>query len=301
MNRKYVLLTAAKDEEKYIEEVLKAVVAQTVLPLAWFIMDDGSTDRTASIVQRYAAVYPFIHLQSASERKGRNFGSQYKAINAAYDFAKNLDFDFLGVVDADQAPESSHYYEEIFSEFDRNPKLGMASGFIYERTNGESGEWKNRPGNSRDSTCASAVFRRTCYEKIGGYLPLVYGGSDALAQIDAKRNGFEIFTRPDLVIFHYRPTSSAGGIWKGLFRGGMMDASFGTLFIFEVLKCLRRVKARPRVLGSAVRFGGYLYWRLSGRAPLLSGEQVDFLRKDQVAKIRSGTSRVKGRRIVSEI
>jgi biofilm PGA synthesis N-glycosyltransferase PgaC len=301
MNRKYVLLTAAKDEEKYIEEVLKAVVAQTILPVAWFIVDDGSTDRTASIVKRYAAVYPFIVLQSEEARKGRSFGSQYKAINAAYDLAKGFEFEFLGVVDADQAPQSPTYYEEIFSEFDRNPRLGMASGFIYERANGESGEWRNRPGNSRDSTCASAVFRRACYEKIGGYRPLVYGGSDALAQIDAKRLGFEIFTRPDLVIYHYRPTSSAGGIWKGLFRGGMMDASFGTLFIFEVLKCLRRLKARPRILGSAVRFGGYLYWRLSGRAPLLSAEQVDFLRKDQLSKIRSGTARVKGVRTVSEI
>jgi poly-beta-1,6-N-acetyl-D-glucosamine synthase len=291
MNRKYVLLTAAKDEEKYIEEVLKAVVAQTVKPLAWFIMDDGSTDRTASIIQRYAAVYPFIHLQSAEARAGRSFGSQYKAINAAYDLAKTLDFDFVGIVDADQAPESPTYYEEIFLEFDRNPKLGMASGFIYERANGESGEWRNRPGNSRDSTCASAVFRRACYDRIGGYIPLVYGGSDWLAQLDAKRTGWEITTRPDLRIFHYRPTSSAGGIWKGLFRGGMMDASFGSLFVFEVLKCLRRVKARPRVFGSAVRFGGYLWWKVTGRSPLLTDEQVAFLRKEQTAKLRSVTSR----------
>jgi poly-beta-1,6-N-acetyl-D-glucosamine synthase len=286
MNRKYVLLTAAKDEEAYIEEVLKHVVQQTIKPLAWFIVDDGSLDKTASIVQRYAAVYPFIHLQSAEARKGRSFGSQYKAINAAYDLAKSFDFDFLGVVDADQAPESPTYYEEIFSEFDRNPKLGMASGFIYER---EKGEWKNRRSNSRDSTCASAVFRRACFDGIGGYIPLVYGGSDALAQIDAKRLGWTIMTRPDLHILHYRPTSSAGGLWRGRFREGMMDASFGSLLVFEVMRCLRRVKSRPMVFGSAVRFGGYLWWKVTGRSPLLTEEQVAFLRKEQSAKLHSFT------------
>src|ERR1700720_3747943 len=104
MNGQYVLLTAAKDEEACIAEVIQSVLSQTVRPLAWFIMDDGSTDRTASIVRGFAAEHTFIRLQSASSRGGRNFGSQYKAIIAAYDLAKSLEFDFVAIQDADQAP-----------------------------------------------------------------------------------------------------------------------------------------------------------------------------------------------------
>src|SRR5262252_7623762 len=98
MQRNYVLLTAAKDEEAYIGEVIERVVVQTVRPLAWFIVDDGSLDKTAAIIAKYAAAHPFIHLQSASARAGRSFGSQYKAINAAYDLARSLKFEFVGVV-----------------------------------------------------------------------------------------------------------------------------------------------------------------------------------------------------------
>src|SRR5437660_6383161 len=115
MNNRYVLLTAAKDEEAFIGEVIQYVVRQTVTPIAWIIIDDGSSDRTAAIVESFAVKYPFIKLQSAAARSNRNFGSQYKALRAAYDLAKPLDFDFVAIQDADQAPEREDYYESILT------------------------------------------------------------------------------------------------------------------------------------------------------------------------------------------
>ena len=286
MNPRYVLLTAAKDEETFIAEIIQSVLRQTVLPTAWFIMDDGSTDRTAAIVENFAAKHPFIHLQSAGARGGRNFGSQYKAVMAAYALAKPLEFDFVGVVDADQAPERADYYESTLGEFQRNLRLGIASGFLYERYNG-SNLWECRRSNSRDSVAGgTALFRRQCFDQIGGYTPLFYGGSDWLVQIEAKIAGWEITTRPDLHIFHYRPTSSAGGIWRGLFKAGQMDASFGSLTLFEFLKCCRRVTTNPYFFGSVVRYAGFLKWKLAGRKPLVRPEAVAFLRKEQAAKLR---------------
>jgi hypothetical protein len=277
-------MTAAKDEESCIGEVIQSVLRQTVLPVAWFIMDDGSTDQTVSIIERYAAEHPFIRLQSARARGGRNFGSQYKAIQAAYELARPLEFDFVGVQDADQAPEPANYYESILGEFKLNSKLGIAGGFLSERYHGV---WQRRPGSSEDSVAGgSAMFHRRCFEQVGGYTPLYYGGSDWLIQLDAKMAGWEILVRPDLNIFHYRPTSSAGGVWRGAFREGLMDASFGSHPIFEFFKCCRRVTKRPFVLGGAVRFCGFLWWNLTLRKPLLRPETVAFLRKEQVAKLR---------------
>jgi len=283
MNARYVLLTAAKDEEACIGEVIQSVLRQTVLPLAWFIMDDGSTDRTASIIERFAVDHPFIRLQTARSRGGRNFGSQYKAIQAAYELAKPLAFDFVGVQDADQAPEPEDYYESILGEFQLNSRLGIAGGFLYERYDGV---WQCRRGNSEDSVAGgSATFRRSCFEQVGGYTPLYHGGSDWLIQLDAKMAGWETLVRPDLHIFHYRPTSSAGGVWRGAFREGLMDASFGSHPVFELVKCCRRVTKPPLVLGGAVRFCGYLWWNFTLREPLLRPETVAFLRKEQVAKL----------------
>lgn len=283
MNSPYVLLTAAKDEEVCIEEVIQLVVRQTVLPLAWIIIDDGSSDQTAKIIERFAAEYPFIQCHSAGSREGRNFGSQYKAIQAAYELAKPLEFEFVAIQDADQAPEQADYYESLLEEFQRNSQLGMASGFVYERPHGV---WECRQGNSEGSTAGSSMFRRTCFEQIGGYTPLIYGGSDWLAQLDAKIKGWEILTRSDLHILHYRPTSSAGGIWRGKFREGLEDASFGSHPVFEFFKCCRRIASYPFLLGSLVRFSGYLWWYLTRGRPLLSPEKVAFLRREQLAKLR---------------
>ena len=283
MNSNYVLLTAAKDEAACMEEVIKRVIQQTHLPVAWFIMDDGSTDRTAAIIEEYAAKYSFIRLHSARSQGVRNFGSQYKALLAAYELARPMEFDFVAVQDADQAPERMDYYQLLIEKFQQDPRLGVVSGYVYERPRGY---WEIRATNSPDSVAASAVFRRTCFESTGGYKPLVYGGSDWLIQLEVRMAGWKLLTLPDLHILPYRPTSSAGGIWRGLYRAGMMDASFGSLPQFELLKCCRRIHCHPFALGSLVRWAGYLNWKVRGLKPLIPNDAVAFLRKEQSAKLR---------------
>jgi glycosyltransferase involved in cell wall biosynthesis len=293
MRSDYILLTAAKNEEEYIGEAIQSVLRQSLLPRAWFIMDDGSTDRTAEVVRNFAKKNPFIHLHSGGAGEGRNFGSQYKAIGAAYEMARHLDFDFVGVQDADIAPERVDYYESIFKEFQQNPQLGIAGGYIYERANGK---WACRKSNSPDSVAGGVqMFRRTCFEKIGGYKPLFLGGSDWLAQIETRAARLDVVALPHLQVFHYRPTSSAGGRLRGLFKLGLMDASFGSHPVFELFKCARRVVEKPVILGSLIRLSGYTWWKLTGKAPLISNEAVAALRRDQLTKIKNITKRLTNR------
>lgn len=284
MPPKFILITAAKNEAGYIGETLASVTRQTVHPCAWYIMDDGSTDRTAEIVEEFAARYSFIRLQRAGSGERRNFGSQYKAIQAAFDLAKSSEFDFIGIHDADISPQQDNYFEALLQKLRENPKLGIAGGYIYER---QGGEWRCRPGNSEDSVAGGIqMFRRECFERIGGYSPLPYGGADWLAQIDARVAGWESIAFPEFPMLHYRPTSSAGGRLRGQFHLGLMDGSFGAHPLFEAFKCARRVGVKPFVVAAAVRFSGYLWWNLSGRKPLIRPERVVFLRKTQLLKIR---------------
>lgn len=280
---KYILLSAAKNEEQYIGEAIKSVIAQSVHPLAWFIMDDGSTDKTAQIVRDYAAQYSFIRLHSAGERGGRNFGSQYKAITAAYALAQESAFDFLAVQDADIAPERVDYFESLLKMFHGNPRLGIAGGYIYERS---KGKWSCRKSNAPDSVAGGIqMFRRACFDQIGGFTPLYLGGSDWLAQLDARMAGWEIAACPEFPVRHYRPTSSANGRLLGYLQLGYLDASFGTHPVFEIFKCARRISTPPIFLAALLRFAGYVWWKCSGRDPLLPPEKVVFLRKEQMAKI----------------
>jgi glycosyltransferase involved in cell wall biosynthesis len=283
MDARFVLLTAAKNEEKYIEYAIKSVIRQIVWPVAWFIVDDGSCDATAQIVSDYAKNYSFIQLIQCGGSRERSFGAQYRAINMAFEEARKLSFDFVGVHDADIAVISGNYYAKVIRALIDDCSLGIAGGFIHERA---GNEWRSRAANSKYAVAGGIqMFRRECFEAIGGYVPLLFGGEDWLAQIDAKRAGWGVKALPELPVKHYRPTSSADGRLKGLIRLGMMDASFGSHPAFEILKCAKRIKERPFVLGSVLRFLGYLRWNVSRRQPLLPSSTVEYLRKEQLHRI----------------
>ena len=283
MQSRYILLTAAKNESDHIGLAVESVLRQTIQPLAWFIVDDGSTDQTAQIVANGAAEHPFIRLLSSGTGVTRSFGSKDRAINAAYAASDGLDVDFVGVQDADIALERSDYYESVIGGLLANPKLGIAGGYIYEQSHGV---WRCRAGNSEDAVAGGIqFFRRACFDQIGGYVPMYCGGEDWLAQIDARMAGWDVLACPELHALHLRPTSSAGGRWRGLFRLGLMDGAFGSHPVFEALKCGRRIVARPVLAGSVVRFCVYAWWKISGRKPLIAPNKVAFLRSQQIAKM----------------
>lgn len=291
MQSKFILLTAAKNEEQYIGEVIQSVLRQSVLPIAWFIMDDGSTDQTGQIVQSFSEKHPFIHLHTSRKGGVRSFGAQYRAINTAYELARHLDFDYVGMHDADIVPEQNDYYETILRHLDANSKLGVAGGYIYERT--KNGVWESRKANSPEAVAGGIqMLRRECFDQIDGYHPLQFGGEDWLAQLDAKMAGWQVNAYPELPVQHYRPTSSADGRWKGLLRLGMMDASFGSHPLFEMFKCARRVLENPLFLSSIIRFSGYVWWNISRKSPLLSAEKVSYLRKEQITKLLNWKSKI---------
>src|SRR5947209_13754439 len=95
----YVLVTAAYNEERLIENTLNSVVSQTLFPKRWVIVSDGSTDRTDDIVRSYSTTYPFIELHRITEQHARDFGAQVNAINAGYERLKHLDFEFVANLD----------------------------------------------------------------------------------------------------------------------------------------------------------------------------------------------------------
>lgn len=287
----FVLLTAAKNEAQYIGTTIESVLKQSILPRAWHIMDDGSTDDTAKIVQQFAQQHDFIHLHTLPSRTGgeRNFGAQYRAINKAYALAQSEAFDFVCMLDADIGLDSRDYFRTIIDEFHREPKLGLTGGYIYERS---SGIWKCRPSNSPKSVAGGVqMFRRTCFDEIGGYQALVYGGEDWLAQVHAQHAGWKVRSLVHLPVHHYRPTSSAGGRLRGIFRMGMRDASFGSHPAFEFVKCARRAREAPMLLNPLVRLSGYFWYSVKHGSPVVPADVVKTLRKEQLQRVREWSRR----------
>ena len=229
MKTKYVLVTAAHNEEKFIEEPLKSVIAQTILPQKWLILNDGSTDRTDEIIKQYEAQHDFItSLRLKREDIGSYYGRKMRVVSIGYEKIRKLEFDFLGMLDADISLEPT-YYESIFAEFDRNPRLGIASGFHVNKIKGQVRKDVRDP-DQISTPGGFHVFRRECYEAIGGYSVLKYGGADSLANIMARMNGWETKHFPQYQAIHYRTLGTGGGthILAAKYRDGRAEYILGT-------------------------------------------------------------------------
>ena len=280
--KSYVLVTAAWNEEAYIREPLRSVVAQILPPRKWVIVSDASTDGTDEIVREYAKRYPFIQLYRMPERHKRNWAAQVDSINAGCEQLRGLPFDFVGNLDADISLEPD-YFERLIGRFEQDPRLGLAGGSIYEE---HGGKFEPRLLN-RVTSVAHGVqfFRRDCFQAFGGYLPLPYGGPDWHAEVTARMNGWAVRSFPDLHVFHHRPSGTAEGRLRSWYRQGLMDYSLGSHPAFEIAKISVRLRGRPPVVGALVRLSAFTIASIRRMPRPVSNQFIRFLRAEQMARL----------------
>jgi poly-beta-1,6-N-acetyl-D-glucosamine synthase len=279
----YILVTAAYNEGAYIESLIKSIVAQTVPPIRWVIVSDASTDRTDEIVQRYADQYPFIELLRIGDDHPRNFAAQVYAINSGFARVKETEFDFIGNVDADVTFEPT-YFSDLLNQFADDPGLGLAGGSICEE---QDGIFVPRPLNSPHSVAhAVQLFRRECFEDLGGYPALPHGGPDWYAVVRSRMNGWQVRSILQLRVFHHRPTGGAAGWIRSALRQGRMDYSLGSHPLFEMARLARRLRSRPVILYAALRLGGFLSCYCTGEKRMVSRDFIAFLRQEEIERLR---------------
>jgi glycosyltransferase involved in cell wall biosynthesis len=285
MSTTYVLITAVQNEELYIEKTIRAVVSQTVKPKKWAIVNDGSTDGTEEIARHYSLEYDFIHLLNKKGDNIRDFASKVLAIHLGLKSLQGMHYDFIGNIDGDIEFDPG-YFECLLKKFYENEKLGIAGGWVYEI---HKGKYKERFGNSEHNVPGSIqMFRRECLEVIGNYLPIKTGGEDFIAEVMARMHGWSTKSFPDLRVFHLRPTGTENAKILGAnYRLGKEDYFVGNHPLFELLKCLKRIRGRPFVIGSFFRLLGYVDGLLS-KEPITVPQYVfEYLRKEQIHRIKS--------------
>jgi biofilm PGA synthesis N-glycosyltransferase PgaC len=279
----FVIITPAHNEEALIVHTAEAVVAQTVRPLKWVIVNDASTDRTREVVEGFARQHSFIEVVNLERAAGRHFGNKVRAFNAGFDRIKALNYDFVGNLDADMsfAPD---YFEKLLSQFEANPKLGIGGGMVHTTIDGQFVSQEV----ALDSVAGAVqLFRRKCFEQVGGYRAMPLGGIDAAAEIAARMNGWVTRTFPELPAREHRFTGSvtASPLTSRLKEGKRLySLGYSPLFFF--VRCVYRFRERPLLLGSLVAFWGYLVSALSRTPVAVSPEMVSFLRTEQHGKLK---------------
>lgn len=278
----FVLITAAHNEEDYIETTIRSIVDQTMRPLKWIIVSDASHDRTDEIARSWAAQYPFIEILRVDRDAQFSFAAKANAIGLAYDRLKGLEYHFVGILDADIAYDPD-YYGRLIQDFRNDAALGINGGFIYENVDGV---FTNRRGNRSWSVAgATQMFRRECFEAIGGILPMPFGGEDWRCEIAARMKGWKVRSNPDLKVLHYRHTGSTGSRFRYAFRQGQMDYSMGSLPSFVFLKCIDKMRSPRLALISLSRLGGFAWSYCAGPRRTVSKEFVRFLRREQRVRV----------------
>ncbi len=285
MNKRYVILTAAKNEINYIKKTLNSVISQTHKPSEWVIVSDKSTDGTEELIKKYEKKYKFIKLVALKGESKRDFGSQVHAINKGYKKLEKSNYEFIGNIDADVSFEPA-YFENLINKFENNPKIGIAGGTIYEKRKNDS-KFKYRKGNSlKNVPHAVQLFRKECFEEIGGYIPLKYGGPDWYAEINAKMHGWIVRSFEDLIVKHHKPTLSGEGFLKGAIRQGKMDYSIGTNPVFELIKCLYRINVYPNIFYPFYRLFGYVTCIIKNEKREATSDAIKYLQNEQISRLK---------------
>lgn len=286
----YVLVTPARNEGAFIGRTIEAVLAQTVPPRKWVIVSDGSTDATDEIVAGFAKRHSTITLLRAGVIGERSFSSKVGAFRAGEKALQDVAFDFIGNLDAD-VTFPPHYFERILSRFGTLPRLGVAGGLIHELINGRFVEQRT----SFDSVAGAVqLFRKECYDAIGGYTPLRFGGVDSAAEITARMHGWDVRTFQDLEVHHHRRVSSGeAGLIKTKLRHGRRHYALGCHPAFEVMRCIYRVSDRPWILGSVLTVIGYMWAWAVRQERELPANIIAYVRGEQrerLCRLLSGRS-----------
>lgn len=281
---RYVLITPCRNEARFIEETLKSVVAQTILPLRWVIVNDGSTDATAGIVGKYAAEHSWIEVVNRPVRKDRNFAAKVHAFNEGLKRVQDLKFDLIGNLDGDISFGPDHF-EFLISKFIENPSLGVA-GTAYTQDGGWDSTRDSFEGeNSVHGACQ--LFNYRCFQDIGGYCPNRLGGIDWIAVTTARMKGWETRNYPDRRFHHPRLMGTAEkGALGAAYDYGKKDYFLGGSLLWELLRVAYRMTKTPVFFGGIALLFGYCAGAVRRVERPVSPDLIRFHRSEQMKKLR---------------
>lgn len=283
MNREYVLITPVRNEARTIATTIESVANQTVKPREWVIVSDASTDQTDAIVKSWAAKLPFIHYLRLENRPDRAFSSVVFAIEAGLEALRARDYGFIGILDGD-IRFGPDYYTQVLDRYEQNSKLGLAGGLVLDVIDGKH---VIQAQYLKDVAGAVQLFRRECFEALGGLIAIPEGGWDAITCISARMNGFETQTFEEIVVDHLKPRNSGMGGWlTRKWIMGSRDYALGYHPLFEFFKCCSRTMEYPPVIGSFTWWISFGYATIVGKKRLLPEAVKRQVRKEQLERLR---------------
>lgn len=279
-----VLITPARNEEANLPRLFDAMLTQTVRPALWLIVNDGSTDGTESVVRRLSEGHEWIRVLNLAAVRERSFAAKATCFMEGYRHI-GMTSDLIGNLDADVSFEPD-YLEFLLDRFAEDPTLGVAGTPFTE-----PGYDSTRDSFEGETHVAGGcqLFRRECFEDIGGYRPAPIG-VDWTAVTTARSKGWRTRSFREKSFQHHRALGTAGrSPYRAWFFYGEKDYLLGWHPVYELARLAFQTIRNPKK-GCCIAAG---YISASVRRPgrALPDELMKFHRKEQLAKLRLVTSR----------
>ncbi len=276
------LITPARNEAQFIESTIQSVIAQTVRPVHWVIVSDGSTDGTDEIVAKYLPDNPWIELVKMPPRTERHFAGKVYAFNAGLARLTESEYDVIGNLDADITFDEG-YFEFLLRKFAENPRLGVGGTPFQD----EGTSYDYRIVSTQHVSGACQLFRRECFKAIGGYLPSRAGGVDLMAVTTARMKGWQTRAFLEKTSVHHRKMGSAKhGQLAGAFDGGRVDYLLGCDPLWQWGRsAYRTVTERPIILSGTLCLAGYLWAFVTRQEKVAPPELVRFRRGEERGRL----------------
>jgi len=279
-NVKYVVVTPVRDEQEFLPLTIASMASQSILPVEWIIVNDGSKDGTREVIAAAARQYPWIRGIDREDRGFRKWGAGI--IEAFYDGFHALsckDWEFMCKLDGDLsfAPD---YFASAFLKFDENPRLGIGGGMLYHEEAGVRTLETHPIFHVRGGT---KIYKRNCWDAMGGLW--VGPGSDTLDDVKANMLGWTSATFTDILVNHHRWTGASFGKWGGIIKNGKTDYVSGYHPLFLFAKCAKRMFQRPYVLGSLALAYGFFAAQWQNMQRVDDPSLIRYLQAQQLAKL----------------
>lgn len=279
----YVLITPARNEAEHIEKTLASMVAQTMPPLRWVIVSDGSTDATDAIVEKYLPDHPWIELVKLPPRADRNFAAKVNAFRAGQARLVDSPFEVIGNVDADVSFPPD-YFEILLAKFEAMPSLGVGGTHYVE---GDFHSFTDSYINVHHVNGQIQLFRKRCFDEIGGYQPIKGGGIDWVAVTTARMKGWLTYSFSEREFVHHRVMGTAGNsVLQARFHYGKKDYFLGGHPLWQIARSTFQLAKPPYVVGGLALLAGYVWCWMTGRERPVSLELMKFHRGEQMTRLR---------------
>jgi biofilm PGA synthesis N-glycosyltransferase PgaC len=280
---KYIIISPVRNEEKNIGKTIQSVLSQTIRPMRWIIVDDGSSDKTISIIEEYIKNNNWISLLKLADRGYYDLmtGGEIKAFFRGYELVKNMDYEFIIKLDGDISFDE-FYFEKLFNEFKINNKLGIASGACYHY---EGDKLVLERAYKLHVRGAARAYRRQCWKDIGGVIDGL--GWDAMDVYKARMLGWETYNFEEIRMIHHVKTGTKGGSIHGYVRTGRLEFLIGYHPIFFLFRCIMVMSESPYIISGFACLFGYLTAFLKNEKRVVEDDLMRYIRMEQKNRIIS--------------